>query len=280
MGHGIGRGRRVCAFAVALLSAGTTVAAEPAAAPPAVAVAPAQSPETRRLLELLDRLDELEREVRQLRGDLEVTSHDLKGLKDRQRELYLDLDRRLRALEVGGVHQAPAAAPPPPSAPAVPPTATAPAPGNAPTAAPPVPAPSSPAPATAAPSAQEHQAYEAAFNLLKDGRYPQAITAFQQFLKAHPSSGYADNAQYWLGEANYVSRNYKGAASEFGKVLSNYPSSPKIPDAMLKLGFTYYELAKWGEARSTLQEVIKRYPQSTAARLAETRLQRMSKEGH
>jgi len=280
MGYGIGR--RACVFAVALVSAGTTVAAEPAtaSAPPPAAAAPAQSPETRRLLELLGRLDQLEREVRQLRGDLEVTSHDLKGLKDRQRELYLDLDRRLRALEVGGVHQAPAAAPPPSPASAAPPTAATAAPGSASAAAAPAPASSSPGPATAAPSPQEHQAYEAAFNLLKDGRYPQAITAFQQFLKAHPASGYADNAQYWLGEANYVSRNFKGAANEFGKVLSNYPSSPKIPDAMLKLGFTYYELAKWGEARSTLQDVIKRYPQSTAARLAETRLQRMSKEGH
>ncbi len=274
MGQAVRKWSWIGAMAAALVSV-NVMAAEPAAAQQP-APAPAESPETRRLLELLDRLDQLEQEVRQLRGDLEVANHDLKGLKDRQRQLYLDLDRRVRALEVAGVHQTPANG----SAPDQPPAAAA-APTPAPAATAAAPAPAAPAAQPpAAPSAKEHDAYEHAFGLLKDGRYAQAITAFQQFLKAHPRSAYADNAQYWLGEANYVSREFAQAAKEFGKVMTNYPNSPKVPDAMLKLGFSQYELSKWADARATLQKVLKQYPDSTAARLAQTRLQRMSKEGH
>ena len=99
-------------------------------------------------------------------------------------------------------------------------------------------------------------------------------------MKKYPQSSYADNAQYWLGEANYVSRKYKDAVIEFNKVLSDYPTSPKVPDAMLKLGFTHYELKEWDKAKELLQRVVKDYPDSSAAKLAETRLKRLQKEGH
>ncbi|MCK4950248.1 MAG: tol-pal system protein YbgF, partial [Gammaproteobacteria bacterium] len=138
----------------------------------------------------------------------------------------------------------------------------------------------SPAPVASAPDRKEREAYNDAFNLLKEGRYDQSIQAFQAFIKQYPQSGYADNAQYWLGEANYVSRKYKVAVEEFRKVIKNFPTSPKVSGAMLKLGFAYYELENWKNARQTLQSILKKYPADTAARLAETRLQRMQSEGH
>ncbi len=242
---------------------------------PVTSAAPPESLQMRRMVDLLERLDRMEREVRQLRGDLEVQAHDLKEIKQRQRELYLDVDRRLRALEVGGARSGVGGSPAPAPAPnqgSAPPPSVMPSQGQAQT--PP------PQPSAALPSPQERSAYEQAFNLLKDGRYPQAISAFDSFLQAYPHSQYAGNAQYWLGEAHYVSRNFKQAAVSFGKVVSNYPDSPKVPDAMLKLGYTEYELDQWQQARATLQNVTKRYPNSTAAQLAQTRLQRMRKEGH
>jgi tol-pal system protein YbgF len=233
---------------------------------------PAESPQTRRMLDLLNRMDQLENEVRRLRGDLEVLNHDVQGLKDRQRELYLDVDRRLRELELSAGHGAGGGASPTPAA-----SATGPASGGA------VSTGGSPAGGAAPgalPPAQQRSAYQAAFNLLKDGQYPQAISAFEAFLKQYPDSEYAGNAQYWLGEANYVSRNFKQALVEFDRVLTKYASSPKVPDATLKMGYTYYELGQWAKARATLQKVIKSFPGSSAQRLAQTRLQRMRKEGH
>jgi tol-pal system protein YbgF len=120
-------------------------------------------------------------------------------------------------------------------------------------------------------------AYERAFNLLKQRRYKLAITSFKAFLETYPDASYADNAQYWLGEANYADREYKVALSEFEKVISTYPNSPKRADALLKIGYTYAELGNKKKALDTLSTIVSSYPGSTAARLAQKRIKTLSK---
>jgi tol-pal system protein YbgF len=127
---------------------------------------------------------------------------------------------------------------------------------------------------------QEKAAYQAAFDTLKEGRYKKAKTELKSFLDKYPNSSYAGNAQYWLGEAHYVTRNFEQGIIEFKKVINNYPGSSKMPDAMLKLGYTYYELKQFDQAKVILQDLRNRFPQSTAARLATKRLDRIRKEGH
>jgi len=237
--------------------------------------------------ELLSRIQRLQEDVQRLRGDLEVQGNDISGIKQRQRDLYLDVDRRLQQLEsaTAAAKASPAATPPPLTA--------MPAPGVAPSAAGAAPAAavnpamsatmSGVAGAVAAAQsdpAQEQAAYDKAFDLLKGGHYDDAIAAFQDMLSRYPGGKLADNAQYWIGEAHFAMRRFREAANEFAKVISGYPQSPKVPDAMLKLGFSYYELADWTKARDTLEQLKGRYPQSTAAQLADRRLQKMKSEGH
>ncbi len=244
----------------------TGLPAGSAAVPSATPGAPPLSPQNQAMVEILNRMQQLQEDMREIRGELEVQSHAIENLNQRQRDLYLDVDRRLRRVETGGQVSAPAIAP----GAAGPPASTGPVttpPGSA------------TPPTAAADPAQEQAAYQLAFNLLKEGRYQRAIGQFEEFLKRYPRGTYADNAQYWLGEANYVTRNFTQAIAEFRKVLANYPDSPKTADALLKIGYAQYELQQWGEARATLTEIGQRYPQSTAARLAENRLQRMKSEG-
>ena len=125
----------------------------------------------------------------------------------------------------------------------------------------------------------ERKAYDRAFDMLKEGRYKMANTEFKKFLQRYPQGAYAGNAQYWLGESNYVTRQFSQAVTEFSTVMTRYPNSNKVPDAMLKLGYTYYELGQFNEARDILQKLKQRVPNSTAARLADKRLQRMQNEG-
>lgn len=224
------------------------------------------------LADLLTRIQHLQEDVQKLRGDLEVQGNDLNGLKQRQRDLYLDIDRRLQQLETSVAAAAPAASPPPSAAPPSAPVGS----GSTAMAAP---VPDVPA-ATAASPEQEQAAYQKAFDLLKNGRYDDAVAAFRDMLTAYPSGKLLDNAQYWLGEAHFAARRFREAAEEFAKVINNYPQSPKVPDAMLKLGFSYYELGDWAKSRSSLEQLTARYPQSTAAQLADRRLQRMKAEGH
>ncbi len=200
------------------------------------------------LLDLLQQLEALQTEVRQLRNTVEVQGHELEQLKSRQRTLYDDLDKRLRDAEKQRM-----AAPAPVAgevAPAVSRTTTA----------------------------AQQQEYDAAFTLMKQGLYEKAIKAFREFLAKYPQSGLADNAQLWVAEGNYVLRNYKLALEEFNKVL-NYPQSSKAPDALLKIGYVHYELGAYDNARKTLTEVQERYPGTGVAKLAATRLDKMKKEG-
>jgi len=234
--------------------------------------------DNRAMLDIFQRVDELADEISQLRGDLEVQSNDLSDLKKRQRELYLDTDRRLRDLENRALSQpsvvAPTQVPTPGTS-----TDLTPATDNTGTA---VIEPATSPTQTAQPSgtsSEEKAAYQASFDTLKEGRYKKAKSSFKSFLNQYPNSIYAGNAQYWLGEANYVTRNFEQGIIEFQQVVDRYPKSSKVPDAMLKLGYTYYELKQHDEAKAILQELRKRFPKSTAFRLAGKRLDRMRKEG-
>jgi tol-pal system protein YbgF len=123
-------------------------------------------------------------------------------------------------------------------------------------------------------------AYRDAFMLLKQNEHEPAISAFEAFLINYPVTKYSANAQYWLGEANYVAKRYEIALQEFQKVLDIYPDSSKIPDARLKIGYTQYELEQWEEARATLGRLRAQLPDTKVAGLAQQRLERMDREGH
>jgi len=225
--------------------------------------------DSRSLMDMLDQITSLQGEVQQLRGDIEVQNHTLEGLQKRQRDLYLDIDRRLHRLEAGGVESQPTS-----------PLSGAPG-GAAPAAAGATATMTAPVAATPALNpADQRKAYDQALELLKEGRYNDAAAAFQEFLKQYPDSSYADNAQYWLGEVYYVTRQFQPALAEFNKVLTVYPGSTKAADAKLKMGYIQYELKDWGKARELLSDVVKAYSGSTSARLAQERLDRMQKEGH
>lgn len=193
------------------------------------------------LLSMAQRTDQLQNELSILRGRVEVLENANDTLRKQQRDLYADLDKRLSALAVG---QTPGPAP-----------AGQPAPGA------------------------DQAAYNQAFDILKAGKYPDAITAFQQFLQSWPQSSLADNAQYWLGQSYYVTRDFQNAAAAFQTLLDRWPDSRKAPDALLKLGYTQAELQHTAQARATLISVSTKYPGSDAAHLAAARLLQLPPDG-
>jgi tol-pal system protein YbgF len=202
------------------------------------------------LVEMAQRLDAQQNELRLLRGRIEELENSNEALRKQNRDLFADLDKRVQALQGGNA--------------AVP--------GSAAGAAGAAGGVAGPAGAAAV---QQQAAYDRAFDALKSANYPAAITGFGDFLARYPQAQLADNAQYWLGEAYYVTRDYPNAAAAFQSVLQRWPSSRKAPDALLKLGYTLYEQKRYPEARATLNDVAKRYPDTDAARLARERLARI-----
>ena len=123
-------------------------------------------------------------------------------------------------------------------------------------------------------TSEEQRVYGQSFDALKAGSYSVAITGFKSFLSSYPASPLAENAQYWLGEAFYVTRDFDSATGAFRNVLQKWPDSRKAPDALLKLGYTQLEQKKTGEGRATLSQLVQKYPGTDAAKLAAERLQR------
>ncbi|MDH3538085.1 MAG: tol-pal system protein YbgF [Gammaproteobacteria bacterium] len=241
--------------------------------------------DNRAMLDMIQLVDNLSEEISLLNGQIEQQGFDIEGIKKRQRELYLDIDRRLRDIESGATTQAPAGSIGVPQVETPLPSASS---GQqTPSAEPALPETETMQGDTASLSqtpsptqSEEKAAYQAAFDTLKEGRYKRAKTELKTFIDRYPDSSYAGNAQYWLGEAHYVTRNFEQGIVEFQNVLKRYPTSNKVPDAMLKLGYTYYELKQFEQAKAILADLREKFSQTTAARLATKRLDRIRKEGH
>jgi tol-pal system protein YbgF len=185
-----------------------------------------------------------------MRNDVDVLTNNLEASRKQQRDLYADLDRRMKILEShGGAGSGDAGS------------------GGAGGDSP-------------APGSDDKAAYQTAFNLLKDSQYDRAIPAFQKFLIVYSDSSLADNAQYWLGEAYYVNKSFPEAQGAFQRVVDKYPQSRKRPDALLKIGYCQYELKQWDSAKGTLSQVVKQFPDTPAGHLAQQRLDKMATEKH
>ena len=224
------------------------------------------------LFKLVDEVDSLGMEVRELRGHVEALSHRIDQLEERQRKLYLDTDQRLQRIESGAQTPVAGAAPQPGTAPTVPPPG--PESTQTPTQPPATTPPTTPAPSTTPgvdPFA-EQQAYQSAFDLVRSGRYEEAAVAFQEFIVEFPTGSYADNALYWLGETYYVRHQFEQAVREYERLVATYPNSQKLPDALLKIGYSHDELGNTAAAERVLGQLIQSHPQSTAATLARKRL--------
>jgi tol-pal system protein YbgF len=115
--------------------------------------------------------------------------------------------------------------------------------------------------------------YRAAVERVKAGDHAAGVAALRAFLARYPRHDFADNAQYWLGEAYYAQHDYAGALVEFRAVADTYPLGNKVPDALLKVGYCYQALGQKTKARAALEQLVTRYPKTEPAATAAKRLE-------
>lgn len=213
---------------------------------------------------LLDKVQGLQQEIQELRGQLEVQAHNLKLLQEQQLAFYKDLDARLSG------HSTQSIATPKPTTP----LDIAPASHNSITTPPATPNPTLMpiVSTTQANPADEQISYLAAYDFVKNKQFDKALTALQAFVAKYPNGGYTANAHYWLGELYMVKRNYSQAIEHFDIVLKNYPASSKQSASLLKIGYALAALGQTEQARERLLEVIKQYPDTSTAQLASAKL--------
>ena len=197
----------------------------------------------RALVDLASQIEALRGEIARMRGQLEVLQNQAETTDKRSKDLYVDVDTRLRKLEQ--VKEVAAAEKPA---------------------------------AEAGPSPAEVKAYEAALNLFKAGNYPLAVSAFQLFLYTYPTSKLAPNAQYWMGNTQSAQGQYKLAIGTHQKLLTTWPEDAKAPDALAAIAKAQEDLGDRRSAQKTLEALLIKYPQSPAAASAKQRLQQGTKK--
>jgi tol-pal system protein YbgF len=209
------------------------------------------------VVDLFKDVEQIKAEIAKLRGQYEVLTYELEQAQKRQRDLYLDLDSRVRKLEGGPG----AAAGTPGVADATPgvvggagPMATAQTPGRA------------------GDLAAEQRAYDAALDLFKSGNYSAATSSFQAFARSYPRSPLAPSAMYWAGNAQYAQKDFRAAITTQRQLLAAFPDSQKVPDALLNIASAQIELGDNAGAKRTLEEIVTKYPTSEAAGKARQRL--------
>ncbi|MBN8752096.1 MULTISPECIES: tol-pal system protein YbgF [Variovorax] len=122
---------------------------------------------------------------------------------------------------------------------------------------------------------KEKADFDAALGVFRSGQFAQAQTAFAEFVKRYPQSGYNASALFWLGNAQYATRNYNEAIANFRSMLSLAPDHAKAPEAVLSIANCQIELKDTRAARRTLEDLTKAYPQSEAAQAGRERLSRL-----
>ena len=220
------------------------------AAPATVSRAPAPAGNSEQTIgNLFIQLQRLQQEVMQLNGKVEEQAYEIRRLKEQSLERYLDLDRRLAG---GGASTGSSS-------------------GENPVTS----TPAGSGTSEAAEQPGEGDAYRAAYALVRNQEFGDAVAAFKQFLERFPDGRYAPNAHYWLGELYLVLQppDPEAARQSFMLLLDQYPGNAKEPDALYKLGRVHYIKGNRDRSREFLDRVIREYPESSAAGLAKEFIQ-------
>jgi tol-pal system protein YbgF len=196
-----------------------------------------ESAQSRRsLLELQTQIEALRGEIARLNGQNEQVLRDLADVQRRQKDIAQGVDERLRKVEPSKVSVD----------------------GREFIADP-----------------TESREFEAALVIFRRGDFPAAQAAFAEFIKRYPQSGFRPTALFWLGNAQYANRDYRGAIGNFRAVVASTPDHPRAPEAVLSIANCQIELKDSAGAKRTLDELVKAYPQSEAALAAKERLARL-----
>lgn len=189
--------------------------------------------------DLGNQIESLRGEIAKLRGQVEVLTYELEAATKRQKDFYLDLDNRLRVLETQPAKPAAAAEP------------------------------------TVDPAAEPRD-YEAALNLLKGGKYPEAQVAFENFIKAWPKSNFQPAAHYWAASAAFQTKAYARAAELYQQLYAQWPADVRAPEALIGLANTQQVQGDAKGAKKTLETVVAQYPGTSSADTARQRLKQMA----
>lgn len=130
-----------------------------------------------------------------------------------------------------------------------------------------------PPPAAATPAQGDpNQLYDQSTQDLTQGRYALALQGYRDFVRRHPTTELADNAQYGVGECFFAQSQFDSAAVEYARVEAGWAQGDRVPAALYKLALSRERLGRADAAKQSFEDLLKRFPNSGEAQLARERL--------
>lgn len=219
-------------------------------------------------MNLPQQISDLQNQIQQLRGQLQVQSHDLQLLNNQQRSFYQDVDQRIQQLKIlvnsngsdgDSSSSSSNSTPSKPSAPSLPSDKEL-----------------TTSEASSDFNLKDAKTYQTAFAYVLKKQFDKAENGFEQYLQGYPNGRYAANAHYWLGEIYLRKNDTKQAEQAFKTVVKDYASSSKVSDSKLKLAMIHMSQGKTAQAKTEYQALKQQYPGTTAAQLASIQLQQIA----
>ncbi len=122
------------------------------------------------------------------------------------------------------------------------------------------------------------RAYEYAYSFVKEREFDRAEQEFSKFINTYPDHPLVSNAKYWYGETFYVRGSYDKAARIFAEGYQKYPNGPKASSNLLKLGMALTGMGKTDDACIAFKQLKKDYSNAAVPVLkrADTEMERIN----
>ena len=121
----------------------------------------------------------------------------------------------------------------------------------------------------------EAKDFDQALAVFRKGDFAGSALMFADFNRRYPQSAYQAQVLFWLGNAQYATREYKAAIASFQQLIQSAPDNSRVPESWLAIANCQIELKDNKSARKTLDELIKAHPGSEAAAAAKERLSKL-----
>lgn len=187
----------------------------------------------RSLLELQNQLETAKGDIAKLRGQNEQLARDLSEMQRKQKDAAQAVDDRLRKFEPAKVSLD----------------------GKEFLAEP-----------------AEKRDFEANLAIFRKGDFANAAVGFVDFLSRNPQTGYRPSSLFWLGNAQYATKDYKSAITNFRSLVKEFPDHSRVPESMLAIANCQLETKDAKGARKTLDDLVANYPGTEAASAAKDRI--------
>ena len=196
---------------------------------------------------LYQKISELEKEIAELRSQLEENSVLVERSLELQQQRYLDLDSRI--LELSSIEKN-------------------------------IVSESSEESLAISYEQEEKLLYKNALELFEASRYAEALKIFSEVIISYPDGIYTPDAYFWSGELFLTQGLYEDAKLSYAKVFEQFPDHARSADSLYKLGEIYRIDSDLIEATNYYERVVSLFPDSGAAQLSKKSIKIITEESN